>query len=168
VSRKITKATLKFLIVTLAIGYLNLPNIAHASNWTSQMLASVNKLRSEKGLQPVTLCQPLTVAAQKYADEMAAGNFLSHKGKNGSTPGDRMQKSGYKWRDSLTGSMVAENIAGGQPSVAQVMKGWKRSKGHYRNIVEKKFEHVGFGFTTSETSKYRSYWVQNFGFGAQC
>jgi uncharacterized protein YkwD len=166
--KKISRAFIKLLMIASAVATTNSQNFAYASNWSEQMLTSVNNLRSEKGLKPVTLCRSLSIAAQKYANEMASGNFLSHRGSDGSSPGDRMQKSGYKWRDTLTGSMIAENIAGGQATVAEVMKGWKKSKSHYKNIIEKRFEHVGFGFTTDTSSKYKHYWVQNFGFGAKC
>lgn len=86
--------------------------VAFSNNWQSQMLKSVNKLRTDKGLSSLILCKPLASSAQNYAQAMAGQNFLSHTGKDGSTPGDRMQNSGYKWKKSTTGSMVAENITG--------------------------------------------------------
>ncbi len=142
--------------------------VAFSNDWQSQMLKSVNKLRADKGLSSLILCKSLASAAQKYAQVMADQNFLSHKGKDGSTPSDRMHNAGYRWKNSTTGSMVAENIAAGQKSVSQVMIGWTKSKGHYKNIVEKKFIHVGFGQARNQSSKYETYWVQNFGFGAKC
>ena len=157
-----TLMTALFLLVTSS------SNTAFSNGWQSQMLNSVNKLRSDKGLSPLVLCKPLSSSAQNYAQVMADQNFLSHKGKDGSTPGDRMENSGYKWKKSITGSMVAENIAAGQKSVNQVMSAWKKSKGHYKNIVEKRFTHVGFGLARNQGSKYETYWVQNFGFGAEC
>ena len=79
-----------------------------------------------------------------------------------------MQSAGYKWMNSKTGSMVAENIAGGQNSVSAVMRGWRNSAGHYKNMVEPQFTHAGFGMAVNLGSKYKKYWVQNFGFGASC
>ena len=64
--------------------------------------------------------------------------------------------------------MVAENIAGGQYSVPVVMKAWRNSSGHFKNMVEPRFTHVGFGMATNPNSKFKKYWVQNFGFGAEC
>ena len=162
----------KYLAQTFMLALILVANsnseIAFSNDWQSQMLKSINKLRTDKGLSSLILCKPLAGSAQKYAQAMADGNFLSHTGKDGSTPGDRMQNSGYKWKKSTIRSMVAENIAAGQKSVDQVMNGWKKSKGHYKNMVEKKFVHVGFGQARNQESKYDTYWVQNFGFGAEC
>ena len=132
------------------------------------MLNSVNEIRIERNLAPLALCRPLTSAAQKFAESLAKQNFLAHKGKDGSSPGDRIQKAGYKWKNSNKTSMIAENIAGGQNSVPAVMKAWQNSSGHFKNIVEPRFTHVGFGMATDLNSKFKKYWVQNFGFGANC
>lgn len=143
-------------------------NQAQALTWQEQMLNSVNALRSQKSLSQLRLCKPLTISAQKYAETMARQNFFAHEGQDGSTIGTRIKSAGYDWTNSSTGSMVAENIAAGQQSVREVMKNWTKSVGHYKNMVEPKFTHVGFGKSTNKRSKYGSYWVQNFGFGAKC
>ena len=139
-----------------------------ADSWQEQMLQSLNSIRSQKGLKPLELCKPLTRAAQKYAITMAQQNFLSHTGKDGSSFGERIQGAGYDWTNSTTGSTVAENIAAGQSSVTEVLKGWRKSKGHYMNMVGQKFTHVGFGMAANPKSTYKRYWVQNFGAGASC
>ena len=136
--------------------------------WQDQMLNSVNTLRLDKGFKPLILCKPLTLSAQNYAKDLAKQNYLSHKGKDGSTPGDRIQKSGYNWENPTSASKIAENIAAGQNSVSQVMKDWRNSKGHYKNIIEEDFTHVGFGMAKNPATKYKTFWVQNFGFGAKC
>ena len=64
--------------------------------------------------------------------------------------------------------LAAENIAAGQGSVQQVMKDWRNSTGHYKNMTGSKFVHVGFGMAGSAKSAYKKYWVQNFGYGARC
>ena len=163
-----TKYLMQTFVLALILSINSSSEVVFSNDWQLQMLKSVNELRTDKGLSSLILCKPLASSAQNYAQAMAGQNFLSHTGKDGSTPGDRMQNSGYKWKKSTTGSMVAENIAAGQKSVDQVMSGWKKSKGHYKNIVGKKFTHVGFGQARNQASKYETYWVQNFGFGAEC
>ena len=144
------------------------PSTTHAATWQDQMLISLNSIRAEKGLQPVKICKTLTISAQKYSRTMAQQNFFAHEGKDGSTPGERMQSAGYDWENSTSGSMVAENIAAGQQSVSEVMKGWKKSTSHYKNMTESRFIHVGFGMSENKKSKFKKYWVQNFGYGAAC
>lgn len=141
---------------------------AASISWQDQMLTSLNSLRADKGLKPLAMCKPLTSAAQKYAKTMATQNFFSHDGKDGSTAGDRIQSAGYNWRNSSTATGIAENIAAGQVSVIQVMKDWKKSTGHYKNMTNSKFTHVGFGMAENKKSSYQKYWVQNFGFGGKC
>jgi uncharacterized protein YkwD len=141
---------------------------AHAASWQDQMLKSLNSIRVDGKVAPLTFCRPLTTASQKYANILARQDFLAHEGKDGSTPGKRMQSAGYRWMNTPTGSMVAENIAAGQNSVSAVMKSWRDSTGHYKNMVEPRFTHVGFGMAINPNSKYKKYWVQNFGYGATC
>jgi uncharacterized protein YkwD len=141
---------------------------ANAVTWQEQMLDSVNSIRAEKSLTPLTICRPLVKAAQNYAKKMALQDFLDHTGKDGSTPGSRIQKAGYDWVNSRKGSMIAENIAAGQNSGLEVMRGWSKSRSHYKNMMTPEFTHVGFGVAINPNSKYKKYWVQNFGFGATC
>ena len=139
-----------------------------ADTWQEQMLQSLNSLRAQKSLTPLTMCAPLTRAAQSYAATMANKDFFSHTGKDGSTMDERIQKAGYNWKNSKVASAVAENIAAGQISVREVMVSWRNSKGHYKNMMNPKLVHVGFGRSTNSKSDYKTYWVQNFGAGASC
>jgi uncharacterized protein YkwD len=147
---------------------LNSTSISVGSSWQEQMLQSLNSIRAEKSLKLLKMCKPLTRAAQKYARAMAQQDFLSHTGKDGSNVGERIQAAGYDWTNSKTGSSIGENIAAGQQSVAEVMKGWRNSTSHYKNMTNTKFTHVGFGMSENTKSTYKKYWVQNFGFGASC
>jgi len=157
------------LVNLLALGLsLNSISTSGAVSWQEQMLQSLNSIRAEKSLKPLAMCKPLTRAAQKYARTMAQQDFLSHTGKDGSEIGERIQTAGYKWKNSKSGSSIGENIAAGQQSVAEVMKGWRNSTSHYKNMTNTKFTHVGFGMSVNAKSKYKKYWVQNFGSGAYC
>ena len=160
----------RILLVTLLASGLSLSSISTtvALSWQDQMLQSLNSMRAQKSLKPLEMCKPLTRAAQKYARTMAQQDFLSHTGKDGSSFGERIQSAGYDWTNSRSGSSVAENIAAGQNSVVEVMKGWKNSTSHYKNMTNTKFTHVGFGMSVNQKSKYKKYWVQNFGSGASC
>ena len=144
------------------------PSESVAPTWQEQMLSSVNSLRNQKLLSNLSLCKPLIESAQKYADTMARKNFLAHTGKDGSSAGDRIQRAGYDWKSPATTSKIGENIAGGQRSVKEVMSGWVKSAGRYKNIMDPDFTHVGFGKSSNSRSKYKIYWVQNFGAGANC
>ena len=154
-----------FLVLILSWGSTS-PAIA--TSWQEQMLTSLNAIRADNGLKPLIMCKSLTQAAQNYAKTMATQDFLSHEGRDGSTMGQRIQNAGYKWRNSSTSSGIAENIAAGQGSVKAVMKDWKNSAGHFENMTNSKLRHVGFGMSTNQKSRYKKYWVQNFGYGGAC
>lgn len=154
-----------FLAIVLSWGSIS---PANSATWQEQMLTSLNAIRADKGLKPLIMCKSLTQAAQNYAKTMATQDFFSHEGKDGSTMGQRIQRAGYKWRDSRVASGIAENIAAGQGSVKAVMKDWKNSTGHYENMTNSKLRHVGFGMAANQKSTHKKYWVQNFGYGATC
>ena len=157
-----------FVLALVASIAIVTPASANADTWQNQMLSELNVIRVDNGLNKLKICKPLTKSAQNYAKYMAAKNFLAHEGPDGSTIGSRIQRAGYDWMNSTQGSQVAENIAAGQNSVSEVMKRWRNSASHYKNMVNPVFTHVGFGMAVNERAKYKKYWVQNLGFGAIC
>lgn len=71
----------------------------------------------------------LFTAAVGHAHDMIAHGLFSHTGSTGSSVADRVSAAGYAW------SSVAENIAGGQPTVARVVDAWMNSDGHCANVM---------------------------------
>ena len=130
-------------------------------SWQEQMLSSLNMIRAENGVEPLKLCNTLNKSAQGYAEVMATQNFLAHEGQDGSTPSQRVQSAGYYGGGG-------ENIAAGQASIEEVMTGWKNSPGHFKNMIDSEYMHVGFGMAINQETTYKTWWVQNFGFGGEC
>ncbi len=92
-------------------------------------LTFLNANRGKKGVARIVVNHKLTEAAGAHALDMAKEEFFSHDGSNGSNVGDRVQKVGYKF------CLVAENIAKGQQTLEEVLKGWRDSDGHGRNML---------------------------------
>jgi uncharacterized protein YkwD len=88
---------------------------------------------------------------------MATNNYFSHNSQNGKTPFQRMTEAGYHW------SMAAENIAAGQKTPQAVVTAWMNSQGHRENILNCGLKQIGVGYATSSTSRYGTYWTQDFG-----
>jgi len=82
----------------------------------------------------------LMTAGVLHAQDMAAHNFFSHTGSDGSDPGTRMRRAGYT---RLTA--WGENIADGQATPELVMAAWMNSAGHRANILNPGFVHIGVG-----------------------
>ena len=100
----------------------------------------------------------LTQASLVHGDDMMALNFFSHTGSSGSNAGQRATAAGYVWQT------WGENIAAGQPTVANVVAGWMASPGHCANIMNARFRDIGLACVSGTASNtYRSYWTMTLG-----
>jgi len=70
-----------------------------------RVLDSVNALRASAGRTPLELNSNLNAAAATHARDMSVQNRPWHFGSDGSSPLDRIARSGY------TGQLVGENIS---------------------------------------------------------
>lgn len=103
----------------------------------------------------LTADSALHEAAQAHANDMAANDFFSHTGSDGSQFFERIESAGYE------GQPIGENIAGGRDTAEQVVSGWMQSGGHCRNIMNASATKIGVGF--AEGGSYGTVWVQVFG-----
>jgi uncharacterized protein YkwD len=92
-------------------------------------LREVNAYRRAHGLKPVALDQRLIRAAGTSARYQASRGRIGHRGPGGSRPWDRARSAGY------SPYLTAENVASGQKSFSQAMRGWERSAEHKRNLL---------------------------------
>ena len=92
----------------------------------------------------------LETAAITHADDINKNNYFSHTALDGSSPGDRIRRTGYSW------SAYGENIAKGFTIEQAVMDAWIQSEEHCVNIMNSRFKDFG-------AAKVGSYWVQEFG-----
>jgi uncharacterized protein YkwD len=120
-----------------------------------QVVALVNVERSRAGCGPVSVNAPLRRAAQDHSDDMAARDYFSHTSPDGVTFAERIRAAGY------AGGAIAENIAAGQTSAKDVMRGWMASRGHRANILNCAYRDIGVGYATG--GSYGTYWTQTFG-----
>lgn len=122
------------------------------------ILDSVNAERAARGIAAVGLHEQLNQAGQAHAADQFSRDCmtqLSHTGTDGSSPGDRIARTGLRVRT------WGENIACGQQTPAQVMSAWMNSAGHRDSILNPSFTHIGI--SVSRDSDGRLYWVQVFG-----
>ncbi len=96
----------------------------------------------------------LWLAADTHSRDMAARNFFSHTGSDGSSAGQRITAAGYAW------SGYGENIAAGQATVVEVVDGWMASEGHCANIMNGNFVDIAVACVAGNSATtYRSYWT---------
>ena len=119
------------------------------------MLAQVNTMRAAHKLPRLRIDPRLTGAARMQAEDMAKHGFLSHRGSNGSTLGERAQAAGYRF------ASIAENLAAGSIAPEVVVNDWAHSPGHRRNLINPEFSDAGIGYAhrqQDDPDGFRHYW----------
>ena len=106
---------------------------------------------------PLGLSAALTRAARAHSSDMAAHDFFSHTGSDGSSPGERAARAGYRW------SMVGENIASGAATVRKAVADWLASPDHCANIMTAGFRQMGVAFAVNRSNPALIDWTEDFG-----
>lgn len=109
----------------------------------AQLLELHNAARVKSGADPLVFDEGLNTFAQEHAKWMTRFGMWH----------SRMGFGGFRTK--------GENIAKGQQAAESVTGAWMRSAGHRRNILNKRFTHVGFGMVKSSGGK--PYWCAVFG-----
>lgn len=131
-----------------------------------KLLELINEARSQSrqcGSQSFDATAPLTwnaalaEAAVSHSRAMANGNFFSHLGSDGRTPGDRAELAGYD------GSRTGENIAAALDTPRKVLDGWLGSPGHCAAVMSPRFSELGAGYAVDPQSDGGIYWTAMFG-----
>lgn len=125
------------------------------------VLALTNALRARVGAPPLTLCANLTDAAQRHSADQATHSAMSHTGSDGSNGVQRAERAGY-----LGWTGFAENVAFGFATAEAAMAAWIASGGHYLNLVNPAYQHLGVGLARSSSGV--PYWTQDFGISGSC
>lgn len=127
-------------------------NDAETLSFAEQVVKLVNEERTKVGLSEVTLDRSLEAAALIRAKEIETS--FSHTRPDGRSFSTVLTDNGITYRGS------GENIAWGQRSPQEVMKGWMNSEGHRANILNPKFTKIGVGYYQNAAG--RNYWTQLF------
>jgi uncharacterized protein YkwD len=107
--------------------------------------------------RPVRWNDALAEAARLHSEDMARHNYLSHSGRDGSDPAQRVERAGYRYRST------GENIAGGQMKPEDAVAGWIKSPAHCANLMNPAFTEMGVAFAVDSGSDMGVYWTQAFG-----
>lgn len=121
-------------------------------SYASQVVKLVNEERAKAGLAALTLDKEVAAAAQVRAKEIEKS--FSHTRPNGSTFSTALTEQGVSFRGS------GENIAWGQRTPEEVVRGWMNSEGHRANILNKNFKNIGVGYYQGTGGT--NYWTQLF------
>ncbi|HET7231018.1 MAG TPA: CAP domain-containing protein [Longimicrobium sp.] len=106
---------------------------------TEEVARLVNEHRARIGCRALAWDGAAARAAQAHSDDMARRNYFSHTSPDGGTMVERLRAQGASYR------MIAENIAMGQPTAREVVRGWLNSPGHRQNIENCGYTRHGVG-----------------------
>lgn len=106
----------------------------------SRIVDLVNQRRREAGLAPVTVNASLMTCAQQYSEVIASLGSLTHTGPDGSSPGQRLTRCGYRWQH------YGEDLAAGYSDPDQLMAAWMASPSHRRVILLPNVREIGLGY----------------------
>src|SRR5829696_2095000 len=109
-------------------------------------LCLLNGERADHGLAPLVPNAKLAATAGAYAQDLVAGSYFSHTGRDGSGVLDRIERSGYIPADA--GYILGENLAWGTGTLAtpgSIMTAWMNSPGHRENILMPDYREIGIG-----------------------
>ena len=81
---------------------------------------------------------------------------MSHNGHDGSSPAERVTRSGYRWR------LVGENLAVGITTPEEVVSGWIGSPHHCENLMSPGFSQMAVAFAVNSASRGGIFWTQVF------
>jgi len=117
------------------------------------IMTKINATRASNGRVPLAYNPVLARAAQTHAELMAKKGELSHE--LGGTLRERVTAVGYS-------GAVGENLAGGQDTLEDAIKGWLESRPHRNTLLNPKFTEFGFGVAEGG-GEYEIYWAMIFG-----
>lgn len=113
----------------------------------------INQYRRDKGLKPLRLNSELSEAAKGHSRDLAKWDRISHYGSDGSNPWDRVKRTGFNAK------LAAENVGTGQVDFLEVMRGWKDSPGHNKNLLLKDATHMGIALVQDPRTEFKSFWT---------
>src|SRR5688572_3666125 len=135
------------------------PNASRVLGLVNEARGSARRCGGKRlaAVPPLARSALLDGIAVAHARDMAARGRMSHAGADGSTPGERATRAGYRWQT------IGENVAFGQSTSEQVVAGWLKSPHHCENIMDPDFTEMGIGVAAGARDKAGPYWSQVFG-----
>jgi uncharacterized protein YkwD len=122
------------------------PSAATIAAVSEATLCLLNGERADQGLAPLAANDKLATAASAYAQDLVAGSYFSHTGRDGSDVLDRIKRTGYVRDDRAW--RIGENLAWGTGSLAtpaSIVRAWMNSPGHRENILNAHYREIGIG-----------------------
>jgi uncharacterized protein YkwD len=113
----------------------------------------INQARSQHQLGALRAKGPLERAATGHSRDMVRRDFFSHESPGGTTPQQRIDRTGYL--DGARSWAVGETIAwgsGGYATPSSIVRGWLNSPGHRAILLDDRYHDLGIGIAIGAPS----------------
>lgn len=111
------------------------------------MLDSINSLRGAAGATPLQLDAKLNAAAATHSRDMSVQNRSWHFGSDGSSPLDRVARTGY------AGMMLGENISETYETELETLSAWMDRSDTRAVILNPNAKNMGFSWHQDPNGK---------------
>lgn len=128
------------------------PEVPETPAFAMQVIELVNQERAKEGLPALVYDAGIEKAALVRAKETETS--FSHTRPDGRKFSTALTEAGVEFRGA------GENIAYGQRTPEEVMKGWMNSPGHRANIMNENYTKIGVGYYQNANGV--NYWTQLF------
>jgi len=105
-----------------------------------RMLDSINAVRKAAGAGPVVLDPLLTSAAATHARDISIQNRAWHFGSDGSSPIDRVVRTGY------TGRLLGEAVSQTYETETETLAAWLGREDTKEVVLDKRARAIGFAW----------------------
>lgn len=159
IANTICIVTISLFFIALSIFNLSLFAESREDIMMKRLIKILNRQRASGGVcgerfyrpsNPLKWDNRLAKAASVHASDMAKEDRLSHNGRDGSDPGERIRSAGYRWK------AFGENIGEGYKTPDDIFRAWMKSEAHCKNIMNPLFKDVG---TSRIINGEKTYWV---------
>lgn len=135
-------------------GNLDNVNANEFREFQKKVIEIVNKERASMGLHLLSENADLDKVATLKSEDMVKLNYFSHTSPTYGSPFQMLEQ--FK----ISYTSAGENIAYGQTTPEEVMKGWMNSPGHRANILNSNFTQIGVGIALKSNGQLD--WTQTF------
>lgn len=140
-----TAALVAVKLIATGILFISFPNPGFVSQEIiSKVFTLTNQSRAEEGLEPLVLNSALIESAQLKADDMIEKGYFSHYTPEGNPPWFFIDENKYSYE------VAGENLAMNFTAANTVHKAFLASPSHKKNILDSRFEEVGFAIANGE------------------
>lgn len=128
------------------------------SEESRKVLTLTNQYRVEQGLPELQENESLRLSAVKKCQDMLIEQYFSHVGPGGRAVSDWLKQVGYQYR------VAGENLALGFSRAENLVKAWKESDSHRRNLLDPDYEEIGVAIASGKyQGRETTFATQHFG-----